>query len=615
MHNSRLVTLALLLGVASGARALPAPAEVSMTRAHGLIYVELDWATQPPLLALLDTGANASAIDPRVSAHLAAERRTEIVGTTGTLEAEVVALHGLRLGGLALPDLSATRRDLGGLLALDGRPVDLILGSDAFVDRALTIDFTAARLELATGVTPTAGSVPMGLDNGIPVLDANIDGVDTAVRIDTGASLFETADVYVNVPTRVWTELQERHPGVTPSTHFAGTGAGGETVQLPVVPVRNLRVGPLERESAFVIVQPEAGYFGSPAAMPFVSNNALEKLGRVTLDYAAGRFYAQLAAVAGAPADDRPAILTTMSEQAAAMAPLATSPLAREFLAAIPGLPAIGAPRVVLRNKAKGDALTEAQAASRTAEQLEGYERTELDDAFYYTTRYGTPVAFVRPLEILGQAGVQSADGQRLLDFGFGSIGQLRALASVGAQVTGVEVDPLLQALYSQPGDTGAIGRDGRLTLVFGRWPAEAAAVEQAGRGFDLFISKNTLKRGYIHPERPVDPRRLVQLGVDDETFVRAVFEALKPGGSFLIYNLCPAPAPEDKPYIPWADGRCPFARELCESAGFEVAAFDVDDTPAARAMGAALGWGADMDLEADLFGTYTLLRRPAAPR
>jgi SAM-dependent methyltransferase len=257
-----------------------------------------------------------------------------------------------------------------------------------------------------------------------------------------------------------------------------------------------------------------------------------------------------------------------------------------------------------------------------TPEQLTGYERRELDETFFYSTRYGTPVAFVRPLELLGQAGVTSVDGLKLLDFGFGTIGQLRALASAGAQVTGVEVDPLLQALYSQPGDTGTItrcaaageGRDGRLTLVFGRWPAEPAAVEQAGGDYDLVISKNTLKRGYIHPERPVDPRRLVQLGVDDEAFVRAVFALLKPGGFALIYNLCPAPAPDDQPYIPWADGRCPFARELCEQAGFEVAAFDVDDTPAARAMGAALGWGTDMDLEADLFGTYTLLRRPAEP-
>ena len=322
-------------------------------------------------------------------------------------------------------------------------------------------------------------------------------------------------------------------------------------------------------------------------------------------------------------ADAAAGVVAQMEREAAAMKPLVASPLAGEFLAAIGCLPRVAAPRVVFYDKAKATALSAGQAAGMTAEQLQGHERRELDEAFYYTTRYGTPVAFVRPLEILGQAGVKSADGLKLADFGFGSIGQLRALAARGADATGIEVDPLLQALYSEAGDTGRIARcaaagegsDGRLMLVFGRFPAEPATVEKVGGGYDVFVSKNTLKRGYIHPSQPVDPKRLVQLGVDDETFLRAVLALLKPGGRFLIYNLCPAPAKEGEPYIPWADGRCPFDRELCEGAGFEVLAFDVDDTPAARALGAALGWGADMDLEADLFGTYTLLRKPAAPR
>ena len=42
-------------------------------------------------------------------------------------------------------------------------------------------------------------------------------------------------------------------------------------------------------ESVFVIVQPELGYFADPEAKGFASNNFLEKLGRVTLDYRARR--------------------------------------------------------------------------------------------------------------------------------------------------------------------------------------------------------------------------------------------------------------------------------------------------------------------------------------
>jgi hypothetical protein len=88
-------------------------------------------------------------------------------------------------------------------------------------------------------------------------------------------------------------------------------------------------------------------------------------------------------------------------------------------------------------------------------------------------------------------------------------------------------------------------------------------------------------------------------------TFVRALHDALKPGGRALIYNLCPAPAPPGKPYIPWADGRSPFTRSTWESAGFEILAFDADDTAAARAMARALGWD-----EKDLFSTHKLVRR-----
>jgi SAM-dependent methyltransferase len=159
------------------------------------------------------------------------------------------------------------------------------------------------------------------------------------------------------------------------------------------------------------------------------------------------------------------------------------------------------------------------------------------------------------------------------------------------------------------------------VTLVTGRWPAEEAAVAEvdaaAPQGFDLILSKNTLKHGYIHPAQEVDPRMLVSLGVDDAAFVQAVARRLRPGGQFLVYNLCPAPAPEGQPYIPWADGRCPFPRELLEKAGLEVLAFDQPDDAAARALGAALGWdrgeGA-MDLQNDLFAWFTLARRPADP-
>ena len=97
---------------------------------------------------------------------------------------------------------------------------------------------------------------------------------------------------------------------------------------------------------------------------------------------------------------------------------------------------------------------------------------------------------------------------------------------------------------------------------------------------------------------------------MDDESFVRTLHGMLAPGGQVLIYNLAPPPAPLDKPYIPWADGRCPFAREVWEKVGFHVVAFDRDDTPAAKAMEHAFGWDRE-EGNTELFATYTLVEKP----
>lgn len=312
------------------------------------------------------------------------------------------------------------------------------------------------------------------------------------------------------------------------------------------------------------------------------------------------------------------AALARIRRDAKAMHSFVRTELGRRFLAATDDLPTI-ATRVIFRDKPANAYFTEEAAQALPKERFDTLERKEYDEEYYYNTRYGTPLAYARALDLLSQNGLGDVSGKRLLDYGYGPIGQLRLLASLGADAVGVEVDPLLPVLYGFPGDQGTVkgrfGRDGSVTLVHGRFPADDTAKAAVGTGFDLFISKNTLKNGYLHPERPVDERRLVKTGVEDRAFVQTLYEILRPGGFALIYNLSPAPAPPDQPYIPWADGRCPFPREMWESAGFQVLEFDRDDSTAARTMGKILGWdqgeGA-MDLEKGLFGQYTLSRKPA---
>jgi SAM-dependent methyltransferase len=294
-----------------------------------------------------------------------------------------------------------------------------------------------------------------------------------------------------------------------------------------------------------------------------------------------------------------------------------TAPLVLSFLDAASELPSI-APRTLFHDSTRTRYFTAAEAAALPDSTRAKLVKRTLDESFYYNTRYGTPLAYSRPLEILYEAGLKDLDGKRVLDFGYGTIGHLRLLATLGASMTGVEVDPLLDKLYRERGDTGTIrgrsGRVGSIQLVNGHFPSDPAVRSAVGDGYDLFVSKNTLKNGYVHPAFPVDPRRLVHLEVDDSTFVREVFRILRPGGLAMIYNLCPAQNPPDKPYIPWADGRCPFPESMWRAAGFRVLAFDRDDNAAARRMGHALEWDrgeSPMNLENDLFGAYTLVEKP----
>ncbi len=320
------------------------------------------------------------------------------------------------------------------------------------------------------------------------------------------------------------------------------------------------------------------------------------------------------------------------ARQAAALAPKVQTGLAKAMLAAAAELPRIQA-RSIFRHRATRAWYTKAQADALPQADRAQLEERPVDESFYYNTKYGTPVAYTRPIEILASLGFPSQDPataspsplaqRRVLDFGYGGIGAARLLAILGADAVGVDVDPLLPVLYSQPEDQGPIAPllspddrtprrfAGRVRLVNGRWPSEEAARSAVGGGFDLIISKNTLKSGYLHPAEKVDPRMLVNLGVPDDEFVAALHAALNPGGWLMIYNLGPAPAAPGKPYIPWADGRCPFTREQFERAGFEVLALDVVDDGPAREMARSLGWDTQgMDIEHDLFCWYTVVRR-----
>ncbi len=311
----------------------------------------------------------------------------------------------------------------------------------------------------------------------------------------------------------------------------------------------------------------------------------------------------------------------TFGEQATALDDLVRTNVAESFLGALGHLPGVEEGRAVRYDRETGEAMTVTAFDALEPEDpdRERFGVLPVDDTLYYTRLFGTPALYARALDLASAHGVTTLDDTRVLDFGFGQVGHLRAMASLGAHCTGVEVNPLLEAMYSEPGDTGLIerhseapeGPPGTLRLFYGSWPSDDATRAHVGGRYDLIISKNVLKRGYIHPEREADPAQLIDLGVTDEAFIGALKEALVPGGLVVIYNFSPKQASPDEPYIPWADGRCPFDAEQWEAGGFEVLAHDEQDTERAIAHFVAVGAGTQEGLEGNLFGMYTVVRRP----
>ncbi len=304
-----------------------------------------------------------------------------------------------------------------------------------------------------------------------------------------------------------------------------------------------------------------------------------------------------------------------IQKDAEALGPTLKSELAKSFVATSKHLPQIQT-RTLYRHKTTRAWLTKADYDKLSEEALKDVVERPLDEFFYYNTGYGSPLSYLRPLEVLAAAGVTDIKGLRTLDYGCGGVAPVRMFACLGVDAVGVDIEPLFPLYYNQPGDQGEVqtpAGKGKITLITGRWPAEETAKAAVGGGYDLIISKNTLKKGYVTPEKPADEKFLVKLGVADVNFVKAMFDALKPGGKVLIYNICGKQNPEK--YLPMADGRCPFPKEMLETVGFKVLAFDADDSPACRVMAKILGWDQGKgaaSLEADFFAHYTLFERPS---
>lgn len=310
----------------------------------------------------------------------------------------------------------------------------------------------------------------------------------------------------------------------------------------------------------------------------------------------------------------------TYAEQAEALRSIATTPAANAWLDEAARLPEPSARTMYVRRSTEGNVAYTQEEFDEAPEDEQA--RVRRFAGRYYETFYGSPLAYLRAIDLGAQALAEgdepfSLEGARVFDLGYGQIGQLRMLAQAGAHAVGADPDPILRTLYSFPGDTGAVqrdeGPDGSITLACGVWPADEHVRETVGDGFDLIIARNLLKRGYIDPPQETPEYTRVGFGVPDAELLRALHDALRPGGVLVVYSLGGVYIPPGPSYSPSADIANPWTEADWKAAGFEVIAQDANEDAMARKAGEALGWREmGMDLENQLFGVYSIYRHPA---
>jgi hypothetical protein len=309
-----------------------------------------------------------------------------------------------------------------------------------------------------------------------------------------------------------------------------------------------------------------------------------------------------------APSVPPSAAVVALQKQANAIQPLAKSVAAKEFLQGAAALRTKES-RIVYTRASDRTTITPDAFASLKPDAQTGFEKKTYGDEFYYATFYGSPVAYMRAIDVVGERGIASLNNAKILDIGYGAIGGPRMLAGAGARVSAVDVDSLLPALYRETVDQGAIagfdGRVGNLTLFDGVYAGGTTLTKLIGGGFNVIVTKNTMKNGYMKP--PAGRKALVDFGATDDVLLDTIYEALAPGGLFLIYNISGA----FDPARPATDGKSPFTRDQFAKANLQVIAFEENDDAAMRAMGKSLGWETPgTDITKTFFSLYTLVQR-----
>lgn len=151
--------------------------------AHGSV------GTLKNLNFFLDTGTSLSVVDSRTAKklNLRSEQPASIVVVGGRAQGEDVSLPSIQLGPVRRSDLQVVTTDLSFFDKALPVHIDAIVGLDVLGQRPFVIDYSARVIRFGT-VPAMPVSIPLHLEAGLAVFDAEIDHEPVHLLFDTGAS-------------------------------------------------------------------------------------------------------------------------------------------------------------------------------------------------------------------------------------------------------------------------------------------------------------------------------------------------------------------------------------------------------------------------------------------
>jgi hypothetical protein len=146
--------------------------------------------------------------------------------------------------------------------------------------------------------------------------------------------------------------------------------------------------------------------------------------------------FAALVAVVLAVDGGAPPFREELARLSRQVAPQAEAPWVKQWLATFQTIEPV-TPRTWFCSKPERRCVKEAPPDA-------GFSMRVVDDEFIYA-RVADPLGYLRAYELAAAHGFVPAK-KKVIDFGYGNLGALLPLATLGAKVHGVEVDPLLVA-------------------------------------------------------------------------------------------------------------------------------------------------------------------------